>query len=231
VLKPKTKSNDLNNNNNNNNNNNHNKHKRNKIKHSACFLLTMATLNTTAIMKVKLELTTEQLNKIVAYGKTDLAAGRIFGDEEYDNNDHDEHKKLDNATVKILNSLIANLKANPIGIPKLDQAINGNDILLMKRFGDIFFYLAETQIYTQHGENGIPSNAYEIGYPLRDALEKLEQHKLRDFHGTKIANGNFTEGPLFEEDEEWPVYDFMFDEDLEIVKCFWYIVKLISLVI
>jgi hypothetical protein len=192
----------------------------------------MATSNLAATTKVELKLTTDQLSKIMAYGKTDMTAGRVFGDEEYDNDDPDEHKKLDNATVTILNNLIVSLEANPIELRTIDQAIVGNDtVLLMKRFGDIFFYLAETQIYTQHGENGIPPDAYEIGYPLRDALEKLEQHKLRDFHGTKINNGAFIEGPLFDEDEEWPVYDFMFDEDLEIVKCFWYIVKLISLVI
>jgi hypothetical protein len=191
----------------------------------------MTTSPVTATKRIQLALTNEQLTQIVVHGQRDLAAGRIFGDEEYDNDDHTEFGKLNNATVKVLNILIANLTANPIEMCDIDRAIAGNDVSLMKRFGDIFFYLVETQIYTQHGENGIPSNAYEIRYPLRDALEKLEQHKLREFPETKIANGLFTQGPLFEEDEEWPVYDFMFDEDLDIVKCFWYIVKLISLVI
>jgi hypothetical protein len=194
----------------------------------------MTTLPVVTVARVELTLDNEQLNRIATQGKRDLANGRIFGDEEYDNDDSTEYGELNNGTTKVLNALIANLKDNPIPIARIEKMINGNgnDVSLMKRFGDLFFLLTETQIYTQNGENGIPSGAYKISYPLRDALEKLEQHKLREWPGTTIANGFFTEGcDLFEQDEEWPVYDFMFDEDPAIVDCFWYIVKLISLVI
>jgi hypothetical protein len=192
----------------------------------------MATSSIVGTERIELMLTSEQLNRIVMYGQRDVTAGRIYGDESYDNDDVDEYAELNNGTVKILNILIADLKANPITITKIDRMIrDGTDVSLMKRFGDIFFGLTETQIYTQNGENGIPIDAYKIGYPLRDALEKLEQHKLRDYWGTKISDGLFIEGQLFEYDPEWPVYDFMFDEDADIVNCFWYIVKLISLVI
>jgi hypothetical protein len=193
----------------------------------------MTTLNVTAPERVELALTNEQLTRIILHGRNDLANGRIFGDGDYDNDDNSEYGKLNNGTAKVLNNLIADLKAKPVDIAKIDRMImGGNDSSLMERFGDLFFYLTETQIYTQQGENGVPSDAYEIRYPLRDALEKLEQHKLRDYPDTKIVNGLFAEGSdMFEQDEEWPVYDFMFDEDPDIVNCFWYIVKLISLVI
>jgi hypothetical protein len=189
----------------------------------------MATsdITTRASQRVALGLTAEQLEDIVVHGQRDVAAGHIFG-ELYEDN---ELAELNNGTVTVLNILIADLKANPIDISEIDGMINGEDSAFMERFGDIFFHLVETQIYVQEGENGIPPNAYKVGHPLRGALEKLEQHQLREHPGCEIANGVFTKGPLGVDDEDWPVYDFMFDEDLDIVKCFWYIVKLISLVI
>lgn len=187
----------------------------------------MATI--TAIKRIDLLLTAQQLNTITINGQHDATNGHVFGDQLYNN---DETGLLNNATVMILNELIANLIANPIDITSVDRMLTNQepDITLMERFGDIFFHLVETQIYEQRNKNGIPPNAYCIGYPLRDALEKLEQHKIRDFVGNKIANGFFIEGPLAD-DDDLPVWDFMFDDDPDIIDCFWYIVKMISLVI
>ena len=180
------------------------------------------------IERIDFILTAQQLNTITLNGQRDATNGRVFGDRLYDNN---ETGLLDNATVKILNDLTANLIANPIDVATIDRMITDQepDTELMERFGDILFYLVEAQIYEQHNKNGIPANAYSVGYPLRDALEKLEQHKIRDFVGNKIDNGLFVEGPLAHDD--LPVWDFMFDDDSDVIDCFWYIVKMISLVI
>ena len=190
----------------------------------------MAPVGNVATGRVDLALTTEQLNMIAINGQRDAAAGRVVGDQLYGPK---EHGKLDNATVRVLNTLISNLRADPIDAGTIDGIINGttDSTHMHERFGDIFFYLAETQIYAQKGEDGKSADAYSVGYPLRDALEKLEQHKIResDYVGTKIWNGEFIKGPLAGED--LPVWDFMFDDDDEIINSFWYIIKMISLVI
>lgn len=188
------------------------------------------TVANIAIKRVDLALSTEQLNNIAINGQREAAAGNIYGDQLY--NPH-ENVKLNNATVHVLNTLIGNLHANPIDATIIDGIINGtiDATPMQQRFGDIFFQLALSQIYVQNGKNGTPTNAYSIGYPLRDALEKLQQHKIheREYVGSQVWNGQFIEGSLA--GQNLPVYDFMFDEDSDITDCFWYIVKMICMVI
>ena len=107
------------------------------------------------IERIDFILTAQQLNTITLNGQRDATNGRVFGDRLYDNN---ETGLLDNATVKILNDLTANLIANPIDVATIDRMITDQepDTKLMERFGDIFFYLVETQIYEQHNKIGIP---------------------------------------------------------------------------
>lgn len=194
----------------------------------------MATPNNNIVVpapipKLNLDLTAQQLATIARNGQMEAKNGTVYGDAD-DYNDEDT-KTLDNRTVKVLNTIIANLRANPIPVETINSILTGTtDIPLMERFGTMYFELAESQIYTPQDDNGIPPDPYIVSYPLRNILDKLEQHKSRYDPGILIADGIIIDGVATPEDE-LPIYDYMFDEDDNVNDCFWYTIKMLVLVL
>ena len=194
----------------------------------------MTEYDDVAKCKLVLDLSTEQLESIENNGTSDAKAGRLFGDmNDADDLTEEPKAKLNNQTVTALNEIIVSLKNKPVDPVLLDKILNGTieaPSSLMERFGTLFFFLVKSQIHVGKGNNGTPVNAYQVGYPLRDTLEKLQQHRLcYDPEMDIDQKGIIIKGDEF--DSELPIYDFMFDEDEAITKCFWYILKMISDVI
>ena len=188
-----------------------------------------------ATIRLELNLSDQQMAMIEWIGNNDAHSGMRFGLEE-GNYDSFERKQLNNRTVRVLNALIENLRSIQVDQRELEKYLDDeigfeNSCPYAMRFGNLYFELAESQIYVANGEDAIPSYPYTVGYPLRNCLDKLGEHSISEHPGTVVSNGIVVEGGINNDDENYPIHDFMFDETAETNKSFWYIVKLLSLVI
>ena len=162
---------------------------------------------------------------------------KIEDDDEDDDGDRTTTIPLANRTIRVLNDIATNLQEKPLTTSEilvLDRMIVVGDIItgntkslcLAKRFGKIYHDLAYDQIYTHKGNDGIPPLPFTANYPLKSALPKFERHQLREHPDTRVnENGIVTEGFIKGVDDDFPIFDFMFDEDEALNRAFLLIVK------
>jgi len=176
---------------------------------------------------VHLSLTITQLALIEMLGNIDAFErnGESYG---ADNNDYDDfdRKVIDDITASILNKIITSLTQNPVPIGHLDELLTpgmerSDDNNVMQRFGDVF---QELVVHLMDGRKVTHTTSTTVGYPLRNCLDKLLEHKVQNGTWDDIYGG---EDP----DYATPLWDFVFDDDDDIIHSFFYMLKMFSKVI
>jgi hypothetical protein len=178
-------------------------------------------------MVVHLSLTQPQLALIEMLGNTEAYErdGEYYGAENSDYDDFDR-KVIDDITARILNKIITSLTQNPVPInyfdelltPGMERSANNN---VKQRFGDVFHELV---VHLMDGPKVTHATSTTVGYPIRNCLDKLLEHK--------IQNGTW-DALYGEEDPDYatPRWDFVFDDDSDVIDSFVYMLKMFTIVL
>jgi len=178
-------------------------------------------------MVVHLSLTITQLALIEMLGNIDAYErnGENYGADNSDYDDFDR-KVIDDITARILNKIITSLTQDPVPIdyfdelltPGMERSPNNN---VKQRFGDVFHELV---VHLMDGRKVTHTTSTTVGYPLRNCLDKLLEHKVQNGTWDDIYGG---EDP----DRAVPRWDFVFDDDIDVIDSFVYMLQMFTSVL
>ena len=174
-----------------------------------------------------LNLAFEQLARIEHRGSIDAHANvfRVGNDT-----DHlpFQRKKLTNPEVRALNEIISYLTASNFDTDAAHSIMAGNAsaaaTALMESLGRLFHQTVACILHIPARDDSVFDDSRTIGYPISNIFDRLEEHKMRD--------GSYDN--LWGEvsvDNRPPLWDWMFDDDPDIINAFLKLLLLINEVV